>query len=317
MRVLLIAPAFYDYHHHIVQEIERSGHSVRFFAERPSRWIYSPAKKLPSKFRRFLFDKYQKNILAAVKNESFDRVLLIRGEIIAPWFIRTLRQRLPQARFVMYQWDSYRVTDFRPLVGEFDFVSTFDPADSKELGINYLPLFHTSIYRIHDEPTAPTSDIVFVGSFHASRYKTLTDVRSYCSANGLRFYHYLYISPIDYYKLKFLSKTAPARNDVEFKKLDPNRIVDLYRNATAILDIENNRQTGLTMRSFEALATGRYLITTNPMAATLLQDIRNRIITIDRNHLKLPIDDIRRPPGWSDDLNAYSIETWIERLLSA
>jgi len=315
MRILLFAPAFYDYHHHIVRELERRGHEVRFFAERPDRWIYSPAKKLPARWRRAVFDRYLRSVLRDTEGEHFDRVLLIRGEIVAPWFVQALRQRQPDARFVMYQWDSYRVTDFRPLLPLFDAVASFDSVDSRELGIGYLPLFHIPQYRLSDAPAQPDWDLVFVGSFHDARYRALLDIREHCRQRGIRLRHYLYLAPVDYLKLKLLSRQPPAREDVEFRKLDQATVVALYRNASGILDIENNKQTGLTMRSFEALATGRLLVTTNPLAGELLPELANRIVTIDRQHLDLPAERLRHAPGWNDELMAWSIEAWLGHLL--
>lgn len=316
MRILLFAPAFYDYHHHIVHELKSRGHSVRFFAERPSRWIYSLTKKLPTQWQRAVFDHYLRGVLKAIEGETFDQVLLIRGEIVAPWFVQSLRKRQPQCRLVMYQWDSYRVTDFRPLVPLFDSVSTFDAVDAKELGIGYLPLFHIPIYRLKDAPSSPEWDLVFVGSFHDARYRAMLDVRAHCQARGLRLRHYLYLAPVDYLKLKLLSPNPPAREDVEFRKLDQATVVDMYRNAAGILDIENNKQTGLTMRSFEALATGRFLVTTNQLALQLLPELNERIVIIDRKQLDLPADRLHHPPGWGYELDAYAIETWLDQLLT-
>lgn len=316
MRILLIAPAFYDYHHHIVRELERRGHEVRFFAERPTRWIYSPAKKLPARWRRAVFDRYLRGVLRSIDDEHFDRVLLIRGEIVVPWFVEALRQRLPQARFVMYQWDSYRVTDFRALVPLFDATATFDSADARELAIGYLPLFHIPVYRLKDAPAQPDWDLIFVGSFHDARYCALLDIRAHCEARGLKLRQHLYIARVDYLKLKLLSSAAPKRADVTFHKLTQAEVVDLYRNAAGVLDIENHKQTGLTMRSMEALATGRFLVTTNPLAATLLPDLARRVITLDRSAPDLSVDQLRHPPGWSDELNAYSIEAWAGHLLA-
>lgn len=316
MHILLFAPAFYDYHRHIVRELESRGHTVRFFAERPTRWIYSIAKKLPEKWKRAVFNRYLQKVLTAVEGETFDRVLLIRGEIVAPWFVEALRRKQPNCRFVMYQWDSYRVTDFRSLVPLFDAVSTFDAVDAKELGIGYLPLFHIPIYRLKDAPSSPEWDLVFVGSFHDARYRAMLDIRAYCQAHGVRFRHYLYLAPVDYLKLKLLSPSPPSRTDVEFKKIDQATVVDMYRNAAGILDIENNKQTGLTMRSFEALATGRLLVTTNPLALELLPELSERIVNIDRKSLSLPIDRLHHPPGWGEELNQYSIENWTGVLLT-
>ncbi len=316
MRILLIAPAFYDYHHQIVRSLEADGHQVRFFAERPGRAIYSPAKKLPARWRRRVFDRYLAGIARATAGDTFDRVLVIRGEIVTPDFVRTLRRQQSQARFVLYEWDSYRVTDFRPLVPLFDAVASFDSVDAEELGIGYLPLFHIPAYRLKDAPAHPQWDLVFVGSYHAARYQAMQAVRDQCAERGLRLRHYLYIAPVDYLKLRLTSANPPARADVAFRKLDQASVVGMYRDAAAILDIENNKQAGMTMRSFEALATGRYLVTTNPLATKLVPELADRIITIDRNVLDLPADRLRQPPGWGEELSRYSLDAWLDQLLA-
>lgn len=316
MRILLIAPVFYDYHHHIVRELERCGHEVRHFAERPNRWLYSPAKKLPTRWRRAVFDRYLWGLLRQIEGEIFNRVLLIRGEIVAPWFIQELREQNPGVRIIMYQWDSVRNNDYRALLSYVDSASTFDPKDADHLGIGYLPLFHIAGYRLQKIPKIPEWDLVFVGSFNEERYRTLINIREHCRQRGIRLRHYLYLAPVDYWKLR-LSGQAPARDDVEFRKLDQDTVVNLYGNASGILDIENDKQTGLTMRSFEALATGRLLVTTNPLAIKLLPELKNRILTIDRNYLNLPPDLLKEAPGWSDDLMVWSIEAWVCQLMES
>lgn len=315
MHILLIAPAFYDYHVHIVRELERRGHTVRFFAERPARWVYSPAKKLPAPWRENIFARYLRSVLSSIQGEQFDKVLLIRGEIVRPWFLQALRQTQAQARIVMYQWDSLRVVNFQPLLPFVDAVATFDAVDARELDLPYLPLFHIPPYRLQDAPAQLPWDLVFVGSFHDARYRTMKAVRAHCAERGIRFRHHLYLSPVDYLKLKLLSDAPPAREDVSFKTLDQASIVALYRDAAGILDIENHKQTGLTMRTFEALATGRFLVTTNPLAAELLPELASRIVSVDREALDLSADRLRHPPGWDPSLAAYSLESWAGHLL--
>lgn len=315
MHILLIAPAFYDYHVHIVRELERRGHTVRFFAERPTRWIYSPAKKLPAAWREAVFARYLRGVLAEIQGEHFDKVLLIRGEILRPWFMQALRKAQPTARIVMYQWDSLRVVNFEPLLPHVDAAATFDAVDARELKLPYLPLFHINAYRLRATPAHMRWDLVFVGSFHESRYRTMKVVRAHCAERGIRFRHHLYLSPVDYIKLKLLSKTPPAREDVTFETLSQASIVALYQESAGILDIENHKQTGLTMRTFEALATGRFLVTTNPLAAQMMPELAARIVTIDRDHPDLPLDALRSPPGWDDVLDNYSLESWAGHLL--
>ncbi len=315
MRVLLIAPEFYDYHDQMAQELRRRNHTVRFFAERPSRLIYSPAKKLPPRLRRKVFDRYLRNILKSVEGEKFDRVIIVRGEIIPPWFIEELRQRFPAARYVLYEWDSYRVTDYRHLIGAFDVVATFDSKDAEELNIGYLPLFHVPAYRLKDRPKDCEYDLVFVASYHETRYKHLLKIQSICDRNGLSLRRHLYINRFDYFKLRLSGQFTPARSDVTFVKIDQTDVVNMYRNSAGILDIENKRQTGLTMRSFEALATGRFLVTTNPMASILLAAHKDRIIEINLDQPEIFPEQLQHPPGWRDDLNEFSLENWLTKLI--
>lgn len=316
MRILLIAPAFYDYHSQIVRCLEAKGHQVRFFAERPHRAIYSPAKKLPAKLQRAVFDSYLRKILACTKGEAFDRVIVIRGEIVADWFVEALRALHPQARFVLYEWDSWRVTDFRPLVPLFDAVASFDSVDAQELGLGYLPLFFIPAYRATEVAAVPEWDLVFVGSYHEARYRTILAIREACAAKGLRLRHYLYIARIDYLKLRLFAKFPPLREDVSFAKLDQATVVAMYRNAAGILDIENTKQTGLTMRSFEALATGRYLVTTNPLARKLVPELAGRILELDRKALDIPAGALKTQLGLADELDHYSLQSWLGHLLA-
>jgi len=317
MKILLIAPAFYDYHDKIVAEAVRQGHDVVFFAERPGRLVYSGAKKLPRGLRDRIFDGYLRNILRRVQGLRPDRVLLIRGEIVRPWFVEALRAALPGCRFVMYQWDSLRVVNFTAILPLFDAVLTFDSGDAEQLKLPYLPLFYVNDYRIDPDSSGAEHDLTFVGSYHEERYETLKAIRAVCEASGLVFEAYIYIAWIDYIKLKLTGKRVPARADVSFDKLSQKEIVDRYRRAASILDIENNKQIGLTMRTFEALATGRNLVTTNQVAQRMLPELSSRIVTLQRGALALTREQTRHRNANSAELDKYSIGSWLQTLLEA
>lgn len=316
MKILLIAPAFYDYHHKIIAEAILQGHEVAFFAERPARFVYSGAKKLPQALRERLYDGHLRSILRRIVGQRFDRVLLIRGEIVRPWFVETLRRAQPDCRFVMYQWDSQRVVDFSAILPLFDATLTFDSGDAERLGLPYLPLFYVRDYRIDPDSSRAEHDLTFVGSYHDERYETLKAVRAICERAGIVLESYMYIAWVDYLKLKLTGKRAPARADVSFGKLSQKDIVERYRRAASILDIENNKQVGLTMRTFEALATGRNLVTTNQVAQRMLPELAARIVTLQRGALALTREQTRHCNAESVELDKYSIGSWLKTLLA-
>ena len=316
MKILLIAPAFYGYHHSIVAEMEQRGHQVEFHADRPGRWLYSPARRLPRRLGRAIFDAFLRRITQRIGGKNFDLVALINGKLVTTEFVAALRASQPKARFVMYQWDGLKEVDYRKLLPLFDAAATFDPVDARALGIAYEPTFYVPAYHLPEAPAAPEWDLVFVASYNETRYRAMQMIRDQCAAAGIRLRHYLYIAPVDFIKLKLLSANPPKRKDVKFRKLSTADIVDMYRGARAILDIEDLKQSGLTIRTFEALATGRLLVTTNPNAARLLPELAERIVTIDREHPELTSEQLRSPPGWSEELNKYSLERWVDRLLA-
>ena len=315
MQLLLIAPDFYDYHTRIIRELESAGWEVTFFAERPARWLYSPAKNAPTAVRDAVFSAYMRKILSAAQSTRFDRVLVIRGEILTPDFMQRLRASQPTARFTLYQWDSARVVDFPKLLPFFDAFATFDPEDAATLRAPYLPLFYVPEYRLERSSTPPAYDLIFVGSFHGARYKTMKEVQRYCGQHGLRFAHYLFLSWVDYVKLILRGK-APPRTDVRFKKLSLQDILRLYQNTSSILDIENFKQAGLTMRTFEALATGRNLVTTNGRAPGLLPSLASRIVVLDRDTVELPHERLSTCPGQGQELDPFSLAAWTKNLLA-
>lgn len=317
MRVLLVIPEFYDYHHRIVAEIRNQGHEVLWFPERPTRLVYSGAKRLSGAIKRWVYKGYQKKILRESGWFQADIVVVIRGEIIEPWFMKTLRERLPRSHFMMYQWDAVRVVDYRPLLGFFHRVATFDSADAQQLRVLYRPLFYTPEYRIEADSAACTYDLVFVASYHLDRYQTLKAIESVCQLVGMRFKYVLYIARLDYWKLLILGKQRPRSCDVTFHKLSREDVIDIYRRARAVLDIENSKQSGLTMRTFEVLATGRILVTTNPLAGDLLPEFSSQIVVIPREFKSIPAHRIQEGPlAPPSSIQSHSLSAWVSDLLA-
>ncbi len=141
-RVLLVVPKFYIYHQEIIKELESLGADVTFFPE-IEHTVYSriAAKVSSSYYHRKVVVPHQRRVIAAAKANKFDYVFIIRGGYFDAPFITGLRKYCSDAHFILYQWDSTRQNDYRALIPCFDEVSTFDVEDSKELQIDYRPLF--------------------------------------------------------------------------------------------------------------------------------------------------------------------------------
>jgi hypothetical protein len=85
-----------------------------------------------------------------------------------------------------------------------------------------------------------------------------------------------------------------------------------------VLDIHHQCQSGLTMRTFEVLAMGKKLITTNALvqAEPFFDD--RWVLVVDRGDPVIPKDFLITdpPPLWSGFVDRYSIKGWLRDVLS-
>jgi hypothetical protein len=95
-------------------------------------------------------------------------------------------------------------------------------------------------------------------------------------------------------------------------------IISNLDKCAAVLDIEYPKQAGLTMRTFEVLASRKKLITTNK--TILQQDFYNpmRICFINRDNPSVPTDFlISEVPPLSDNfMTKYSLRGWLMEILN-
>jgi hypothetical protein len=104
--------------------------------------------------------------------------------------------------------------------------------------------------------------ISFVGTLHSNRYNTIKNLFSKFD-NAFIFYYlpakWLFVwnkmTNKIYRNLKW--------SEISFNKLSKKEVADIFKSSKSVLDIQRYSQTGLTMRTFEVLAAGAVLITTN------------------------------------------------------
>ncbi|MFU2511034.1 hypothetical protein [Pseudoalteromonas sp. ASV78] len=312
--ILLICPDFYDYKEKIETELLSKGYEVVSIKERPRRWVYSLIKRFSPEFlMRYFYDWYFCNYLNVLDGE-YDEMLCIRGEVISEKFLTKLTAKNPHMRKILYQWDSVKVTNFMRIFDHFDSVKTFDFNDSEKMDLEYIPLFYGQEYEFDYLNSEIKYDIIYVGSFNNERYKVLKEIEEQCKLKNIKYYFHLYISPLDFIKLKLFSNLVVSRNDVKFDILTREEVVSLNAKSRSVLDIENIKQTGFTMRTFETLSTGRLLVTTNSQIDKL-PEFKDQYIHIDRECIELPEKVKLFEPVKSTGIERYSLKNWLECVL--
>lgn len=314
-KILFIGPVFYNYHNEIVCELEKMGVDVDFYAEKPMYKVFI-INYLFIFFQKYFANKYLNKIIKNIEN-IYDYVFIIRGEIITEEFLNKVKQKNPNAKFIMYQWDSMQNNSYDKLIKYFDKTFTFDMLDAKKLNIKYLPLFYISKYENIKLKQNRKYDLVFCGSYHGNRLEIIKSVSDECKKLNLNKKLYLYIPKTILIKRIFTSQIKLS--DLQYlstKSVNDDYIIDLYSNTKAVLDIENINQNGLTIRTFEVLGSGLKLITTNKnIVDDEIYDSQN-IYFLNRNQINLKLSFFKEISLKKQEYIDYNLKNWIQNVFS-
>lgn len=321
-KILFLSVSFFKYEQAIVKRLTEMGAQVDFYDERPSNTNISKGIiRLNKKLYQLQIRKYYHKILNEIQGRNYDFFLLIKGEAIPAFFLEKIKKNNPRMEMIHYNFDP--LSEYPGLISNlkyFDKKFTFERRDAQTFNLHFRPLFYLNEYKDSTQETASFDyDMVFVGSAHTDRYIVGEKVKSAADNLRLRTFFYYYAMGKIAFRLKKLFDKSLKLFDlkkVSFEKLNHEQIIDYYKRSKAVLDINKPFQNGLTIRTFEVLAAGRKLITTNA-------DIKNypfyhpdNILVIDRENVKLQPDFFTTKFIRMDDNVLYmmSLDSFIECL---
>jgi phage terminase large subunit-like protein len=288
VKLAIISLSTFGYFERMAIAMTKRGVEAQFFDERPANDVLS---KLVMRFAtkrlvRKLARRHVEAQLNRIINGGFTHVLLVFAEVVSTDDIQFLRAA--GLRISRYTWDSLRN---RPNVAEFDpfmdAVGSFDPHDCAVKGYTYIPLY---CEHINPEGVLPHNDrpidFYFCGTAHTdraaliSRMKEISLHRNWRTVSQL-FYHSRLLYAVRHWNDK---RALALFNQISSDSFALSDIIAHIRKAKVVVDVHHANQSGLTMRTFEALAQGAVLLTTNQYAADLIDPaLRDRVVFLDRN----------------------------------
>ena len=287
-RVLLLSVRYFDYENAIARQIRSCGAEVSFYDERPANSVFAKGMiRVKKSVYQTLINSYYRKILHEITTHHYDYLLVIRGEVVPTFFLAQFKQQNPNAYLIYYTWDSFK-NNAHPLsiLHFFDEKFTFDSQDAKRYNLKFRCLFFMDQYaQLEDQSSTKTYSLLFLGTAHSDRYRISQQLVSWCSQNKLPTFTYYYCqSRFVYLYKKWFDPSFKSftYSDLSFKPLKTEEIIDLYRKSSVILDINHPAQSGLTMRTFEALGARKKLMTTNPQILNYPFYNENNILLIDR-----------------------------------
>lgn len=292
--ILFLSVSFFQYEIAIARRLRELGACVDFYDERPSNSNLSKGIiRFNKKWYQYKIDAYYNKIITEIKNKKYHYFLLIKGEAIPTYFIEKVKELNPEITTIYYNFDS--LEEYPNLVSHFKYFDknfTFDRKDAQKYNLHFRPLFYLDEYQNQKSNNEIKKyDISFIGSAHTDRYLVGEKVRNIAEKLELNCYFYYYaMGKISFKLKKFFDKNLQHfdAQKISYQKLNHEQIIKIYLQSKAILDINKPFQNGLTIRTFEVLALGKKLITTNTDIVNYPFYNPQNILVINRENIELP-----------------------------
>ena len=302
-KILFISVKTFGYEKHICNKLIELGADVQYFDERPSNTIFVKGIiRVYNNLYSIKIARYYQGISKKILKNRFDFLFVIKGEVVPNSFIVNFKLLNPSCKLIFYTWDSFKNNpnglNVLPL---FDEKFTFDKSDSIKYNISFRPLFFIDQYgklRGVNNLHKTNQNLLFVGTAHTDRYLISNIIVSWCKKNKINTNTYYFIPGLMVFFFKKIfdkSFSGFNYNSLSVKPLSIEQLLQLYKTATIILDIHHPDQSGLTMRTFEALGAGKKLITTNAFIKEYFFFNENNILIIERNQTEFNYDFFLSP----------------------
>lgn len=291
-RVLMFCVRFFGYEKRIADGLRAEGYEVDLYDERPSEnFVGKACVRYNVGLYRPVIQRHVRRIIQENQEKHYDYVLVVKGEAIDENAVALLREAWPNAKFVLYLWDSVRnIPDCEKRMQCYDRVLSFDAQDAETYGAIFLPIPYDEAALEYSDSQKYCYDIAFIGTAHSIRPRIVRQLEEECAAQNRRMYHYFYSPHILVFLLNKLTNPEYrgfSIKDVHFKPLASEQVYEIYSQSRCILDVEHPKQSGTTTRPVEMLPMKKKIITTNQHVKNFLFFNENNFFIIDRDHPKV------------------------------
>ncbi len=287
--ILIVSPFFFDYHVRIQRALMLRGANVDVINEQPSGSAFARImmrKDIPLYHR--VIDKYFERVFPRLKKD-YDFILFIKCEAPTVDVLKKFKRRFPFAKRILYLWDSVaNIAHITKKFAYFNKIFSFDKDDVKRYSfLEYAYWGYTREFDIESDEK-PEYDISFIGTLHSMRPAIISNIERQCRVMGLSFYKFVYLPhPVVFWYNKLTNPCFKRikRSQVHFSPLSTQETIDIYKKSFAVLEIENDKQSGATTRMGEMIGMQKKMITTF--------NCRNEAFYRKENQLVLDVNDIQ------------------------
>lgn len=325
LKIALIAPSFFSYDKAIAKMIECFGHEVVIFDDRPSNTNLSKIL-IRLKLHFFLRRKiknHKEKIIEKIQKEKVDCLFVISPEVFDVAMVDEIKKNNPNIKIILYLWDSIlNKSNTKSLVNSLDTVYSFDRRDCEIYPrLKFHPLFFEDLFYTFLGESEKKYKIAFIGSYHSNRFN-LVELKQKLS----RFFLHLYVQGDIVRVFRSLTLILNPRTFYYFwknttlKKLNKEEVANIFKASKVIIDYQHPDQCGLTCRTFEALASGCQLMTTNSDIVNY-DFFDNELIYVMKDEKDISLSFVDKEVSreklllMKESISRYSLQSWVAEVL--
>ena len=314
-RVLLYMVDFYSYRTAIMQELNNQNYEVTCFDDNVH--LNSFEKLFSLVFPFYKHRKFDRYFNKTLSKQNYDLILIVFGGFFfKKKHIDLLKKQYPDTPIVFYAWDAVKnFPNTKELIESCDRSYTFDRDDASEFSIPYLPLFYIN----RGDPNIKKEyDASVIATLFDKKLPSVIRVLDCCKA--VKPFVYLRVKS-KLHKIQMLLKHRKEYRAIEkycyFKNLNRDEVMDVFSKSKVIIDFPIPHQTGLTMRTIEALALGCKIVTTNKNVKYHDFYSEDNIFIIDDDTKEIPLSFFEKPFNEKYAISEeYSISSFIKKLVN-
>lgn len=300
-KLLFIGVGFGAYDHQIIDSLSQWYDVFYFdsteFDKKITKWIFLFQKLHIDFIREWFNARCISKRISKLSGISFSKIFLLKGEHLTHKHMQMIKKLFPEAELSYYTWDCWHnIFNQDVITAHFPVIHSFDSEDCKKYGFKLRPLFYTDSQKADKK----TLDVSFVGRGQRTpvRFLWLKEMKKLCQTHGLKYFFSLQCGKGDYYRWKHKDGILQPEDEdlIANGSIPYSEFKRLLKESRCIVDFPFPKQSGLTIRSIEALAVGTKIVTSNVHIAEYedIPECSYFILTKDYNKESL-MDFIRAP----------------------
>ena len=319
-RVLLIWEPFYVYPERITEAFREMGYETELFTIINNDITDIQHTHNSVFYRRFhrktMKENYgmQKTFFEQNRNKAYDLIVFcVSFGLNMEAFQDFLSYQ--KGKKVMYLWDTIAgCPECEALKDYFDVIISFDFEDCQQYSFGFLPTFYINDYDYLGE--SKDIDFSIFGALHTDREYVLNRILDMFPSSEYVWRASLITERTPYVR-KILKQKRKKPFYVTFSGVSPEIVSRIIKHSKVCIDICRPGQSGLTMRTYEAMAAHTKLVTTNENVRKMDFYSENNICVIDRKNPYVDPGFVTTPFDASVDVlvENYSVNNWTKKLI--